>query len=415
MESWPRRTLQKPDNVGNHNNYKNPMPTIDSSLISKAFGEDADAGLVIAYETHQQALRYLGAAIDQANGVALLQGPAGSGKTTIIREQLDWASRDAAVALLDGEKLTPTRLINGMVTQFGVHADSSDDQFRLQQVSNFLSRQTRSGKPPLLIIDNADRASPSALRQLNWLAALDESGKYSLRIILTGKGRFTNLLRHDGMRNLARRHPATYSLNPMTKRETIIYLRTRLIAAGCERARKVFPVDVCDRLHEVSRGWPGLLNARATKVMERMKELREATPKPCIVVTRDGRTVAEYELSVQQYVIGRAEVADIVIEDAYVSKVHLLLKVYKNAVVLLDLNSANGTTVNSTVVRNTILRNNDIIMLGRHRLKIQNVPTISAEMDKQINVTDTMLLQSVGDIRRSRAKHSIIALNHRQS
>jgi pSer/pThr/pTyr-binding forkhead associated (FHA) protein len=138
--------------------------------------------------------------------------------------------------------------------------------------------------------------------------------------------------------------------------------------------------------------------------MQRMQELESATPRPRIVVTCDGRTVANYELSVQQYVIGRAEVADIVIEDTYVSKVHLMLKVYTNAVVLLDLNSANGTTVNSTVVRNTILRNDDIIMLGRHRLKIENVPAISAEMNELINETDTLTMQSVGDARRSRSQ-----------
>lgn len=415
MESRPRQSAQNLDNAANDNNYKKPMPTFDSSVISRAFGENADASLIVAYESHQEASRFLSAAIGQTNGVALLQGPAGSGKTTIIREQLDWAARDGAVAMLDGEKLTPSRFISGMVTQFGVQANSTNEQFRLQQVSNFISRQTRSGKPPLLIIDNADRATPSALRQLNWLAALDERGKYSLRIILTGKGRFTKLLQHKAMRNLARRHPAIYSLNPMTKRETIIYLRTRLIAAGCESARKIFPIDVCDRLHEVSRGWPGLLNDRATRVMERLQELREATPKPRLVISCDGRTVAEHELHEQQYVIGRAELADIVIEDSYVSKVHLMLKVYKNAVVLVDLNSANGTTVNSMVVQNSILRNNDVIMIGRHRLKIENVPAISEEMDRLINVTDTMLLQSIGDIRRRRAKRSITALNHRHS
>jgi type II secretory pathway predicted ATPase ExeA len=379
------------------------MPALDSSLISKAFGADADAGLAVPYGSHQDALRFLDAAIREANGIALLHGPAGSGKTMIVREQLDWSSRVAAVAYLDGEKLTPTRMIKGMLMQFGIQVNSTNDQFGLQQISNYLSRQTRRGKPPLLIIDNADRATPSALRQLNWLAALDERGKNSLHIILTGKERLTRLLRYDGMQDIARRHPATYSLNPMTKRETMIYLRTRLIAAGCDRAKRIFPVDVCDKLHEVSRGWPGLLNDRAAKVMKRMQELESATPRPRIVVTCDGRTVAKYELSVQQYVIGRAEVADIVIEDTYVSKVHLMLKVYTNAVVLLDLNSANGTTVNSTVVRNTILRNDDIIMLGRHRLKIENVPAISAEMNEMINETDTLTMQSVGDARRSRS------------
>lgn len=388
------------------------MHTPDSSLITKAFGKRADAGLIVAYESHQGALRFLSATLGQANGVALLQGPSGSGKSTIIREQLDRSALDSAVAIVDGEQLTPHRMITSMLSQYGVQSDSDHDEYLLQQLSHFLTQQTRTGRTPLLIIDNADRAMPSTLRQLNWLAALDVRGAYALRIVLAGKGRLTLLLQHDGMRSLARRHPATYSLNPMTKEETLIYLRTRLIAAGGERSQKVFPVEVCDRLHEVSRGWPGAVNDRAIKTMERMTELQSARPIPRVVVTRDGRNVAEYEMTERQYIIGRNELADIVIDDSYVSKMHAMLKVYSNAVMLLDLNSTNGTTVNSTVVQKTILRNNDVIMLGRHRLKIENLPAITPEMNKLISTTDTMTMQSL-DLRRLRARRTITALKHR--
>jgi len=388
------------------------MHTRDSSLVTKAFGRRADAGLIVAYVSHQDALRFLSSTLAQANGVALLQGPTGSGKTTIVKEQLGWSSRDGAVALVNGAHLTPRRLIADMLSQFGVKTDSEHDHISLQQLNDYLTKQTRSMTPPLLIVDNADRATPSALRQINWLAALDERGKYALRIVLTGKERLSSLLRHDSMRSLARRHPATYSLNPMTSQETMIYLRTRLIAAGGERIEKVFSFEVCDRLHELSRGWPGLLNERAIKAMERTEELQSARPIPRIIITSNGRTIAEHELTEREYVIGRTELADIVVKDRHVSKLHAMLKVYGNAIMLLDLNSTNGTTVNSTVVQKSILRNNDIIMLGQHRLKIENVPVISAEMDERISVTDTIAMQSIDDLRNLRARRTIATLKH---
>ena len=384
-----------------------------SSLGSKAFGEHADPGLIVAYQSHQDALRFLSSALGQANGVALLQGPTGSGKSTIIEEQLDWSSRDASVALLDGTHLSPRQLLTGMLSQFGVQTNSQHDEQLLQQLNNFVIGETRSGRAPVLIIDNADRATSSALRLLNWLAALDVRGDYALRIVLTGKERLSALVRHDSMRSLARRSPATYSLNPLTTHETMIYLRTRLIAAGGERSEKVFPIDVCDKLRELSRGWPGPLNERAIEVMERMAELRSARSLPRIIVTCDGETVAEHELSKPQYVIGRTELADIRIDDSYVSKMHAMLQIYSNAVVLLDLNSTNGTTVNSTVVEKTILRNSDIIALGRYRLKVENVPAISAEMDERIRASDTLTMQHLDDLRRSRARRTITALKHK--
>jgi len=383
------------------------------SIGSKAFGEHASPGLIVAYQSHQDALQFLSSALCQANGVALLQGPTGSGKTTIINEQLGWSSRDAAVALVDGIHLTPRRLVTCMLSQFDVPVVSQEDEQLLQTLNNFLAQQTRTARAPVLIIDNADRATSSALRLLNWLAALDTSGKYALRIVLTGRERLSALVRNDSMRSLARRHPATYTLNPMSAQETMIYLRTRLIAVGGEHSERVFPIDVCDKLHELSRGWPGALNERAIEVMERMLELQFARPMPRVIVTRDGETVAEVELTKRQYVIGRTDLADIVIEDGYVSKMHAMLQVYSNAIALLDLNSTNGTTVNSTIVQKTILRNNDIIALGRYRLKIENVPALSAEMDEKITAADTITMQHLDDLRRSRARRTVTALKHK--
>ncbi|MGB5719900.1 MAG: hypothetical protein WBM34_04335, partial [Woeseiaceae bacterium] len=95
------------------------MQPFHLSLGSKAFGEQSDPGLIVAYQSHQDALQFLSAALDQANGMAFLQGPTGSGKSTIVREQSAWSGRDAAVALVDGTHLSPRRLLTDMLSQFG--------------------------------------------------------------------------------------------------------------------------------------------------------------------------------------------------------------------------------------------------------------------------------------------------------
>jgi hypothetical protein len=249
---------------------------------------------------------------------------------------------------------------------------------------------------------------------LNWLAALDVQDTYALRIVLTGKAGLSALSRDDSMRNLGRRHPATYSLNPLTEQETMVYLRTRLIAAGSQRSEKIFPLDVCTRLHVLSRGRPGRLNKLALELMQRMTQ-SQAKSSPRAIVTCDGETVAEYVLTKKQYVIGRTDLADIMIEDSYVSKMHAMLQLYSNALVLLDLNSTNGTTVNSIETPRTVLRSDDIITLGRHRIKIENAPALSREMDERIREADTMTLMHLDDLRRARALHTIVALKHKQS
>lgn len=390
------------------------MPTQQSSLASKAFGKHADPSLVVAYQSHQDAMRFLAAALAQPNGIALLQGPGGSGKSTIVRAQRDWSAINSVVALLDGTHLTPRNLMNGMLTQYGIETVSQHDDHLLQQLNSYMTQQTRDGHAPVLIIDNADRASTSTLRLLDWLSSLDAGSDVALRIVMTGRGSMSGLLQQDSMRCLARRRPATYTLNPLSVQETMIYLRTRLIAAGGKRSEKVFPAQICENLRETSRGWPGALNIQAMAVMERMTELYAARPIPRIVVTHDGETIADYELTERKYVIGRTDLADINIDDSYVSKTHAMLQVYSNAIVLLDLNSTNGTTVNSKVVHKTILRSNDIIALGRYRLKLENAPAIDAAMDERIRTSDTLTMQSLQDLRRIRARRQIVALKHKQ-
>lgn len=388
------------------------MPIQQSSLASKAFGKYADPSLIVAYQSHQDAMRFLASALAQNNGTAMLQGPAGSGKTTIAKAQRDWSKMNAAVAMLDGTKLTPRGLMHGMLSQFGIESVSQHDEHLLQQLNSYMTQQTRESHAPVLIIDNADRAATSTLRLLDWLSSLDAGSDVALRIVLTGKTAMAELLQQDSMRCLARRRPATYALNPLSAQETMIYLRTRLIAAGSEHSEKVFPADVCTSLREKSRGWPGALNTLATSAMERMTELYSAKPIPRIVVTHDGVTVADHELTERKYIIGRTDLADINIDDSYVSKTHAMLQVYSNAIVLLDLNSTNGTTVNSKVVHKTILRSNDIIALGRYRLKLENAPAVDAVMDERIKSSDTLTMQSLEDFRRIRARRQLVALKN---
>ena len=385
----------------------------ESTIIGRAFGEGADSSVIVAYQSHQDALRFLSEALAQSNGAALLQGPQGAGKSTIVRDQSTWSARDAAVAFVDGVHLSPRRLLSDLLTQFDLPTGIGEDDRLLQSLSNFLAQQARCGASPILIVDDADRASASALRLLNWLAALDVRGKYSLRIVFTGKNLLTGMLRDNSMSNLSRRNPSTYSLNPLTSRETMIYLRTKLIAAGGERAEKVFSIEDCERLRETSCGWPGRLNERARELLENRLEQQPKTVVPKVIVTRDGAVVSEHELTDRQYVIGRSEIADIVVEDGYVSKIHAMLQVYSNAIVLADLNSTNGTTVNSRVVQKTVLRDNDILTLGRHKLKVENAPVMSPELDEKVRESDTMTMQNLDDLRRMRARRTIAVLKHK--
>ncbi len=413
------------------------MQANHSSLGNRAFGVDADALTTVRYRSHHDALSFLQSALRNPNGVGLLHGPDGAGKTTTVRELAMQLARDADVAFISGAHLKPRGLLTKTLTQFGYETHAETDEELLKAISEFAIQQTRSWQPPILFIDDVDRMYPSTLRMVNTLAALSTQGRFALRFIMTGGKGLQSLSQSNGMTSLIQRSPGTFTLKPLTAKETMIYLHARLQAAGSERADTVFPFDVCDRLRDQSGGWPGQLNKFALEAIKRAsgfpisvvdtyspgeagdlsaddipvlgsKEAVRRLP-PRLTVTKDGKTLLDYAFKEKKVLIGRSDFADIIIDDDFVSKLHLMLLLYADALVLLDLNSANGTTVNSVRVRKTILKDNDIISLGHHRLKVDNAPPISEEMQEILKSPDTLKMKNLIDIRRLRAQRRVKA------
>ncbi len=136
---------------------------------------------------------------------------------------------------------------------------------------------------------------------------------------------------------------------------------------------------------------------------------------PRIIVSQHRETVGEYIVADKKVLIGRSEFADIVIEDLYASTLHAIVLIYSNALVLLDLNSANGVTVNSVKTKCAILKENDIITIGHHRLKIENVPELSEEMRQMIESRDTLKMKNIVDVQRLReTQRRLVAIQNKK-
>ncbi len=88
-----------------------------------------------------------------------------------------------------------------------------------------------------------------------------------------------------------------------------------------------------------------------------------------LVLSLDGQSLAEYNMSKERYTIGRLPDNDIRIDNVAVSGHHALIINILNDSFLEDLNSTNGTYVNGKIVKKHALQHGDVITVGHHALR----------------------------------------------
>ncbi len=88
-----------------------------------------------------------------------------------------------------------------------------------------------------------------------------------------------------------------------------------------------------------------------------------------LILSLDGQTLAEYNMTKERYTIGRLPDNDIRIDNAAVSGHHSLIINILNDSFLEDLNSTNGTFVNGKLIKKHALQHDDVITVGHHQLR----------------------------------------------
>jgi hypothetical protein len=113
---------------------------------------------------------------------------------------------------------------------------------------------------------------------------------------------------------------------------------------------------------------------------------------PKLVVGRRGATLGSWFIENKRVTIGRAEGADIRIEDQAVSKQHAAIEVIGADHMLLDLGSANGTLVNGTKVARHLLRHGDVVEILDFQLRyVDHKSVVAGENDRTMVFRNSQL------------------------
>ena len=88
-----------------------------------------------------------------------------------------------------------------------------------------------------------------------------------------------------------------------------------------------------------------------------------------LILSMDGLVLKEIPLSKERTSIGRKPHNDIQIDNLAISGEHAIIVCILQDAFLEDLNSTNGTYVNGQPIKKHVLKDNDIVELGKYRLK----------------------------------------------
>jgi pSer/pThr/pTyr-binding forkhead associated (FHA) protein len=88
-----------------------------------------------------------------------------------------------------------------------------------------------------------------------------------------------------------------------------------------------------------------------------------------MILSMDGLVLKEIQLDKERLTIGRKPHNDIQIDNLAISGEHAAVVTILNDSFLEDMNSTNGTLVNGQPIKKHFLRNNDVVELGKYKLK----------------------------------------------
>src|SRR5436190_9952345 len=112
-----------------------------------------------------------------------------------------------------------------------------------------------------------------------------------------------------------------------------------------------------------------------------------------LILSMDGLVLKEIPLTKERTTLGRKPHNDIQIDNLAVSGEHAVIVTILNDSFLEDLGSTNGTVVNGNPVKKHFLQNNDVIELGKYKLKFIGEAAPAAGAADKADFEKTMVLR----------------------
>jgi general secretion pathway protein A len=203
---------------------------------------------------HQIPLNELCYSIEEEQGVALLLGGHGMGKSTVLRRLLLSLPPDLTGLMMSDSALNGQSLTAQLASMLRVRGAKTQPHLLAEHLKNQLLR----GRKLVLLLDEAQALSPRQLEEVRFLTNLEHQGRRLMEIVLSGPPALRDRLQLPELAGLRQRIAVQSTVEPLTAPQTDSYIRHRIRVAGSEEP--IFDVAAIASIFEKTGGVPRLVN-----------------------------------------------------------------------------------------------------------------------------------------------------------
>ncbi|MFU8876790.1 MAG: ExeA family protein [Wenzhouxiangellaceae bacterium] len=235
-------------------------------LARKPFRLTPEPGLRFPEPSQQITLNTLELALADGEGFIKVTGEVGLGKTLLCRTLLARLQPPFVTAWIPDPQLSPGSLRRALADELGIERSARASLNELHGlIQQRLLQLARQGLRPVLIIDEAQALSPSALEAVRLLTNLETESRKLLQVVLFGQPEFDQRLAQPNLRQLRQRITFSCRLEPLSAAGVAQYVEHRTRAAGAPQP--LFTPAALRRIARASRGVPRLVNILAHKAL----------------------------------------------------------------------------------------------------------------------------------------------------
>ncbi|MDP9147937.1 MAG: AAA family ATPase, partial [Acidobacteriota bacterium] len=229
------------------------------ALRANPFHVSPDPRFYIPTPAYESALSEIKFGIETRQGLMVLTGDAGTGKTTLMQLLLEWLHESGhSSSYIFHSLLEPADLFSFILRDFGIPCVSTEKGKVLQALHQWLIQRHAQGDTPVIVIDEAQVLLPRTLDELRLLLNLETPAGKLVQIVLAGQQELEGKLRRPELRQLRQRIAFHSRIAKMTLEETANYISSRLASAG--GSADVFPAATVESIHKFSSGIPRVVN-----------------------------------------------------------------------------------------------------------------------------------------------------------